>query len=240
MKRFGWVLAVALPVIGQPVGAQIIAREYTEQVGAKVEIAKGVSVTRKVYPIPDDEAPFFNFSKNRETSPSDADYAATVLDQVPDREAAARMIAESAARSLLVGKDVAAAGRRYNQAFLIGPHLSIVYHGFAVLVAERFQDYKFAEELMRIAARMKSPDPSLNSDYGSLLLLRDRPREAKPFLEKAVKDLPNSAQARANLALALYQTGDAKRACRLMADVHEADLPGKGRDLRIFLRRAKC
>ncbi len=241
MRMIAALVAFALELCAvAPAGAQIIAPGYDGTELGKVQVAKGVSVTRHAYRVPDNEAPFFNFAKDRQMPPSDESYVRTVLDKVQDRAEAARMLAASATVSLLQGKDAPAAGRRLNQAFLIDAQQSLVYHGYAILVSEHFHDHKFADELMRVAARMNSPDPSLIADHGSVLLDLDRPTEARLLLERAAKANPNSGRVRANLALAVYLTGDRTRACHLLADVTDQDVVGHERDLELLRRRVKC
>ena len=113
-----------------------------------------------------------------------------------------------------LGKGNAAeAAQRFNQAFLLAPEQSRVYHGFAAIAQIRFRDADFAEELFRIASKQPNPLKTLNADYGRVLLIAKRPREAQPVLEQAVKDTPDFGDAWINLAVARLQNGDAAAAC---------------------------
>ena len=103
-------------------------------------------------------------------------------------------------------------GTRFNQAFLVAPEQSVVYHGLAAVAQIRFNDLAFAEELFRIAGKQPNPLKMLNADYGRVLLVAKRPKEAQPVLEQAVKDTPDFGDAWINLAWARQQNGDA---CRL-------------------------
>jgi Flp pilus assembly protein TadD len=241
-----WTFIVALPAamaFAAPAVAQkdIIAGEYMSAARPpQIEVTPNVMVSRHIYRVNDNEAPFFNFQTARALPPEDEDYVTTVLEQVPDRAEAARMVGASAWRSLLIGKDLEAAGRRLNQAFLIDARESIVYHGYAALVSERFQDYSFADELMRIAARMNAPASTLNADHGRILLLADRPKDARPYLEKGIRDEPDWAVPRANLAIAVYLSGNPKEACRLIRDVRGREREAMDRDLEMLRARAKC
>ena len=53
----------------------------------------------------------------------------------------------------------------------------------------------------------------LNADYGRVLLIAKRPKDAQPVLEQAVKDTPDFGDAWVNLAHARLQNGD--RDCSL-------------------------
>ena len=68
---------------------------------------------------------------------------------------------------------------RFNQAFLISPEQSRVYHGFAVIAQARFNDLDAADELFRIALKQPNPVKALKADYGRLLLVAKRPRDAQ-------------------------------------------------------------
>ena len=102
---------------------------------------------------------------------------------------------------------------RFNQAFLVSPEQSGVYQGFAVMTQARFKDLDAADELFRIALKQPDPMKALNADYGRLLLIAKRPRDAQPVLEQAVKDAPDFADAWTNLAWARFQNGDPAAAC---------------------------
>ncbi|WP_210484342.1 tetratricopeptide repeat protein [Microvirga antarctica] len=236
---------VAAMLLGQPVHAQvphgpkpIIAPEYVTP--PKAEVTKGVSVTKRTYSVADNEAPFFNFTKNRRLPAEDEDFVTTVLQQVPDRAEAAAIVIKGLNVTLRNGVQLAAAGRRLNQAFLIDPSLSAVYQGYAILVTFRFQDFRYADELMTLAAGLKRPEPTLNADHGRILILAGRPKDARPYLEKAVRDAPEWAVPRANLATAVYLSGDAKEACRLAEEVHGHEIELMVQDMKTLKARAQC
>ena len=54
----------------------------------------------------------------------------------------------------------------------------------------------------------------LNADYGRVLLVDKRPKEAQPVLEQAVKDTPDFGDAWINLAWARLQNGERRRPAR--------------------------
>jgi Flp pilus assembly protein TadD len=207
----------------------------------KIEVAPGVTVTRKTYSAPSNEAPFFNFAeKTAQQMKADEDLVAGVLRQVPDRSKAAQTAIVAGWRALIGQGDYATAAKPFNQAFLLDPKESGIYHGFAAVAASRFRDFEFADELFRIAARMNSPTETLSADHGRVLLMAGRPREAKPLLEKAVRDNPDWAVPKSNLAFAVFQTGDAVEACRLVAKVTGRDLASVERDVALLKQQANC
>ena len=95
----------------------------------------------------------------------------------------------------------------------MAPEQSVVYHGLAAIAQIRFKDLDSAEELFRIAHKQPNPLKMLNADYGRVLLVAKRPKEAQPVLEQAVKDTPDFGDAWINLAWARLQNGDRDAAC---------------------------
>jgi Tfp pilus assembly protein PilF len=207
----------------------------------KAEVAPDVSVSRKTYPVPANEAPFFNFAEKTEgQKAADQKLVAAVLERVPDRSRAAGTAIDAGMRAFLGENDVATAAKRFNQAYLLDPQQSGIYHGFAMVAEARFKDFAYADELYRVAARMKSPSASLRADHGRMLLIAGRPGEAKPLLEQAVKDTPDWAVPRMNLAWATLQTGNRDEACRLAAQVKGKQMENVERDLALLRQKAGC
>jgi Flp pilus assembly protein TadD len=198
----------------------------------QVEVAPGISVARKSYPVPANEAPFFNFAEKTPRQKEVDDQLVTeTLRLVPDRAKAAQYAVGAGWQAFLSKRDYPTAAKRFNQAFLLDPRLSGIYHGFAAVVAARFRDFDYADELFRIARRMDSPSPALSADHGRMLLMAGRPREARPLLERGVAENPDWAVPKTNLALAVLQLGDAAEACRLATQVSGRDLALVARDL---------
>lgn len=217
----------------------IIAIAAAAQADA-VEITPGVSVTQKTYPVPSNEAPFYNFADASAMKKVNEEFVAEVMKLALDRPAAAQQAVARGWEALLGKRDPATAAKRFNQAFLLDPQQSGVYHGLAAVVADRFGDYAFADELFRVAARMNSPARTLSADHGRVLLIAGRPGEAKPLLERAVRDNPDWAVPQSNLAFALMQTGDAAEACRVAAKVFGRDRAAVERDLALLKQQANC
>jgi len=214
---------------------------YAPAHAQKAEVAPDVSVSRKTYPVPANEAPFFNFAEKTEgQKAADQKLVAAVLERVPDRSRAAGTAIDAGMRAFLGENDIATAAKRFNQAYLLDPQQSGIYHGFAMVAEARFKDFAYADELYRVAARMKSPSASLRADHGRMLLIAGRPGEAKPLLEQAVKDTPDWAVPRMNLAWATLQTGNRDEACRLAAQVKGTQMENVERDLALLRQKGGC
>lgn len=178
-----------------------------------VEVAPGVQLTKRTYPAPINEQPFFGFAvKTDAQRDADDKFLKALMEAAKTREKALDEIVNRGWRALGMGKTNEAA-QRFNQAFLLAPEQSVVYHGFAAIAQIRFNDPDFAEELFRIAARQPNPLKMLNADYGRVLLIARKPAQARPVLEQAVKDTPDFGDAWTNLAWARFQTGDRDGAC---------------------------
>jgi Tfp pilus assembly protein PilF len=178
-----------------------------------VEVAPGVKVTKKTYPVPVNEQPFFGFVvKNAAQQAVDQKFLETIIQAIGTREKAFEEASNRGWRAIGAG-NIVEASRRFNQAFLLAPEESRVYHGFAAVAQIRFNDLDFADELFRVALKQPNPMKTLNADYGRFLLIAKRPREAQPMLEQAVKDTPDFGDAWTNLAWARLQNGDPAAAC---------------------------
>ncbi|WP_230533505.1 tetratricopeptide repeat protein [Microvirga roseola] len=226
-----------IPILIWLLGATVPACAQAQKVG----VAPGVSVTRKTYRVPINEAPFFNFAeKNEAQNAADQKLVADVLQRIPDRAKATEAAILAGMRTFLQEGDIATATKRLNQATLLDPQRSGIYHGFAMVVAARFNDFDYADELFRVAALTASPAPSLRADHGRMLLIAGRPAEAKPLLEQAVRDTPDWAVPRMNLVWATLQTGSREEACRLAAQVKGQELESVKPDLALFKQKAGC
>lgn len=207
----------------------------------KIEVAPGVTVTRKTYPVPSNEAPFFNFvEKSEAQKAADERLIAGVLQQGYDRAKAANSAIVSGSRAFMQDRDITTAAKRFNQAYLLDPQQSGIYHGFAMVVADRFRDFEYADELFQVAARTKSPAASLSADHGRMFLIAGRPADAVPLLKKGVFDAPDLAMPRMNLAWAVLMSGDKDEACRLKAQVKGQGLENLIQDLEMFQQKANC
>ena len=178
-----------------------------------VEVAPGVQVTKKTYSAPSNEQPFFGFvARDAAQQAADENFVKAMIEATGTREKAFDEASNRGWRALGKG-NAAEAAQRFNQAFLLAPEQSRVYHGFAAVAQIRFRDADFAEELFRIARQQPNPLKTLNADYGRALLIAKRPREAQPVLEQAVKDTPDFGDAWVNLAWARLRNGDPAAAC---------------------------
>ena len=171
---------------------------------------------------------------------ADEKFVKVLLEATGSREKALDETTKRGWRALGAGKYPEAAVR-FNQAYLVAPEQSRVYHGLAAIAQIRFNDVEFAEELFRIAAKQPNPLKILNADYGRLLLVAKRPKDALPVLEQAVKDTPDFGDAWTNLAHARLQNGDRDAACAA-ADVAMKQRPSSNAsvDLNRLRNDAQC
>jgi Tfp pilus assembly protein PilF len=173
-----------------------------------VEVAPGVQVTKRSYKAPVNEQPFFGFAdRSPEQKAEDEKFVSAIIAATGSREKAFEETTKRAWMALQAGR-VREAAVRFNQAFLVSPEQSSVYHGFAVIAQARFNDFEASDELFRIALKQPNPVKALKADYGRLLLIAKRPRDAQAVLDEAVKESPDFSDAWTNLAWARFQNGD--------------------------------
>ena len=206
-----------------------------------VEVAPGIQITKKTYPVPINEQPFFGFAtKTPDMVAADESFVAHIIQLSASRRQALDETLKRGWNALLSG-DAVTASRRFNQAYLIAPEQSGVYHAFAALVQTRFHDTDYADELFRVALKQPNPAETLRADYGRQLLIVKRPAEARPVLEQAVKDAPEFGNAWSNLAFARLQTGDGPGACVAAAEAEKLlNLENVKSDIALLKRVAKC
>lgn len=210
-------------------------------VAETVEVAPGIEVTRKAFAAPASEAPFFGLTEKEPTLRKTDDIFISIAVEVYGSRANVYDALAKRGWAALIAGDLAEAGLRLNQAWLFSPAQSPIFHGFALIALERFHDSEFAEELFRIARKAPGALATLNADYGHMLLSANRPQDAEPILEQAVKDTPTAGQAWADLGLARLHNGNPAGAC-LAADRAEmfSDAPGANDDIKRIWREARC
>jgi len=207
----------------------------------QVEISSGVYVTKKSFPAPADEQPFYGF---REKTPQELKADKDLLDALAKKGYAKSYAFNRAmANGWLAYKNgkLDLATRRFNQAYLIDPTQSAVLHAFAVVAQVRFRDDDYAEELFKTGAAMDNRRPGFMADYGRFLLQTGKGREAMPIMEEAVKEAPKDADAWSNLAIARLYAGMRQSACYAAFKSSSLNPPANtARDLKIFAAKAKC
>lgn len=235
MKSFGKYFALMIGVLVAALASALPASAET------VEVAPGVQVTKRSYKAPTNEQPFFGFAaKNAEDKAADEKFVSAIVAATGTREKAFEEITMRAWRALNASK-IREAALRFNQAFLISPGQSAVYHGFAVVAQFRFNDFDAADELFKIALKQPDPVKALRADYGRMLLIAKRPRDAEPVLEQAVKDAPEFGDAWTNLAVARFQNGNVPAACAAVEEaLKRRPSNNSGDDLRMVKNLAQC
>jgi len=178
-----------------------------------VDVAPGVQVTKKTYPGPANQQPFFGFAaKTPEQRAADDTFVNDLVAATGSRQKAFDEASLRGWRALSKG-NASEAALRFNQAYLLAPEESAIYHGFAIVAMMRFNDIDYADELFKRARRQPHPLKPLLSDHGRALLIAKRPQEARVVLEQAVVEAPELADAWSNLGFARLQSGDASGAC---------------------------
>lgn len=206
-----------------------------------VEVAPGVTVTKKVFGGPDSEAPFHGFAEKSPTLRQADDVFVSMAVQVYGSRAQAFEAMARRGWEALGAADFKLSSTRFNQASLFAPGQSQIFHGFAVIAYSYFNDPLFADELFRVALKAPGKLAGLNADYGHMLLAANRSGDAEPVLEQAVKDTPDAGDAWTDLGLARLRNHNPAGAC-LAAD--QADkLPHATHahaSIRWIWREAKC
>jgi len=206
-----------------------------------VEVAPGVQMTRTTFDAPADEQPFYGFeAKTAEQRAADQKLVSDLIAAAGSREQAFDAVTIRGWKAITTGR-AAEAARRFNQAYLLIPERSAVYHGLAMVAQMRFNDLAFADELFKHAYKQPHPLKMLNTDYGRLLLMQKRYRDAQPVLEKAVVDTADIGDAWAYLAFAKLQNGDKAGACADAAEARKRN-PSRTtvRDLTHLEKDAQC
>lgn len=206
-----------------------------------VEVAPGVQVTKRTHAAPINEQPFFGFAvKDTAQQAADESFVNAIIQAAGTREKAFEETITRGWRAVNRGK-IGEAAQRFNQAFLLSPEQSGAYHGFAAIAQMRFKDLDAAEELFKVALKRSNPMKALNADYGRLLLIARRPRDAQPVLEQAVKDAPDFGDAWTNLAWARLQNGDPAAACAAAEEAaKQRPSNNAGNDLTMVRNSAQC
>ena len=223
-------------------GAAALTLAFTVPAAAEtVEVVPGVQVTKRSYTAPVNEQPFFGFAaKTSEQKAEDEKFVTAIINASGSREKAFEEVTKRAWIAIQGGK-VREAAVRFNQAFLISPDQSSIFHGFAVIAQARFNDFEAADELFKIALKQPNPVRALKADYGRLLLIAKRPRDAQEVLDQAVKETPDFSDAWTNLAWARFQNGDRASACAA-AEEAARKRPSNNSigDLNAVLKVAQC
>ncbi|MCG6207967.1 hypothetical protein LPW26_25240 [Rhodopseudomonas sp. HC1] len=214
----GWLFrgsrqAVCRPasmIVAAALGALLLAAPARADT---VEVAPGVRVTKRSFTGPANQQPFFGFvTKTPEQRAADDKFVADLIAATGSRQKAFEETSLRGWRA--IGKNSATeAALRFNQAWLLAPEQSAVYHGLGIVTMMKFGDIAFADELFQIARKQPDPLKPLLADYGRALLLGKRPEQARTILEEAVAATPDVADAWSNLGFARVETGDKPGAC---------------------------
>ena len=206
-----------------------------------IDVAPGVQVTKRSYKAPLNEQPFYGFVvKDAAQRAADEQFVSTLVAATGSRDKAFEEATTRAWRAVLAGR-AGDALMRFNQAWLIQPEPSAVYHGMAVALLMRHADPVAAEELFDIARKQPKPLKMLNADYGRFLLVAKRSVEAQKALEQAVIDAPDIGDAWSNLAQARLQNGNRDAACGAAEEATKRRPSATAlKELKVLRLGAKC
>lgn len=109
--------------------------------------------------------------------------------------------------------DLASAIRKFNQAWLLDPENPNIYHGFALVVAQRDKAVGQAEQLFRMALSRPGVNVNAYVDFGRFLMVLDRLDESLVQFRKAIEVSPTAPNARSNLSIVYAKKGDYAQAC---------------------------
>lgn len=207
----------------------------------KADFGNGIRVTKKAFDAPVNEQPFYGFiEKSAQLEKADKRF----LDAVDSSEHSRKQWFDDAifkGWEAIEKQDYGLAARRFNQAHLISPAHASVFHGFAVIVHERFKDAAFAEELFQAGSKQAEKPHNYMADYGRLLLIINKPKEALPILEIGVEHSPLNPNAWSNLAIARLYAGRSEAACEAIEEAEKLSPPPYVHSDILWLRRnANC
>ena len=224
------------------IAVALTAAAAIDRVAAEtVEVAPGVEVTKTTFSAPANQQPFFGFveltPRQREAN---AEFIASLERATGSREKAFEETVRRGWSAFFAGK-LPEAAQRFNQAYLLDPTQSQVFHGLGLIAFERFRDPVFADELLRIARTKPNPSTLLNADYGRFLLVAKRPRDAEQVLEQAVVDAPRFPTAWSNLAWSRLQNGKSAGACEAANRAEQLSPPTNVQsDIALLREQAGC
>lgn len=164
-------------------------------------------------PLPINQLPMYGGrAKTDEMKSADADFIASMEKRGLSRaEGARQMLGRGwAAWSR---KDMTTAMARFNQAWLLDPENGNVYHGFALITAERDGTTSEVERFFRLATSRPKVDAEAFVDYGKFLWMVKRLDESRVELNKALRVSAMARNARSNMAFTYYLKNDFANAC---------------------------
>ena len=213
----------------------------TSALAAEFQVSPNLSIPIKRFDAPLDEQPFFGFEP-RTAAQQKADVAfLTIVNAQFETQEDAVLGAVDAGWNAIRAGDLAAAMRRFNQAWLIDKEHGAVFHGFAVTVFERWDDRAYALELFRLAVKAPRQTPGVLADAGQFMLRNGKDQEARSALEAAIKGRADDGTVWLNLAFARMRTGDGPGACAALVQADDRVFPSRLRVLYSHVKRkAKC
>lgn len=178
---------------------------------ASVTIAAALTAFSK--PLPVDQQPMYGGQERTEAmKKADDEFLEKVASMGYTRESGSAKSVELGWQYFFKG-DIATAMRRFNQAWLLNSENGDVYHGFAVVTAERGGSLQEAERYFRMALTKAGVDPYVYVDYARLLNVHGRFDDALVQGQNAIAADPRTRNARIQISYSYYSKKDASNAC---------------------------
>ena len=143
------------------------------------------------------------------------------LDQLPDSAPKLALLAEM----LRDRKQYAESVKSWRAALALAPGDSNIEHELLMTLCMA-QDFTAAQPMLDRMLAKEPGSPALNFLQGDVYLNQQLPEKAVPYLHKAVASDPQLLQAKASLARAYLQSGQADNAAEYLKDVLPTDEDG--------------
>ncbi len=174
--------------------------------------ALGVHAQAKT-PRPASEIPMYGDpDKPNKLSKSDAAFIASIEKSGHTRQEVAKGVLQTGWGLFRKG-DYNGAMRRFNQAWLLDQSNPDVFHGFAVVSAQRDNKPSLAEKFFRAAVADPAVNVNAHVDFGRFLMENFRLDESLIQFENAIAASPKAPNARSNGSIAYAKKGDFVKAC---------------------------
>jgi tetratricopeptide (TPR) repeat protein len=163
--------------------------------------------------LPLNQTPMYgDVEKTQQMKEADASLVASIEKSGYSRESGAKEAVRSAWVAFHKG-DMTIAISRFNQAWLLDPENGYVYHGFALVTAQRDRNLPEAEKYFKMALSKKNVSVNAYVDYGRSMWMQNRFDESVVQLQKSLVISPTAFNARSNMSFVYYKKGDFKKAC---------------------------
>ncbi|MBF0462282.1 MAG: hypothetical protein HQL87_12905 [Magnetococcales bacterium] len=164
-------------------------------------------------PTPLNQQPMYGGrEKNEDLKRSDETFLTGIMLQGYTKESGSKEVVDLGWKYFFKG-DVATAMQRFNQAWLLNPENGDVYHGFAVVTAQRGGPMQEAEKYFQMAIAKPGVTPTAFADYARLLNMQGRFDDAIAQGQKALAVDSKAHNACIQISYAYLSQKDIAQAC---------------------------